>query len=604
MKEFIQLLGYVKKYKQYVALNILSNVLMAIFMVVSIPAVIPFFQILLDRQPPVVDKPDFSLSNLAEYVKYLYSDLILNSSKEEALTIVCIVLVVLFFMKNLFRYLSMFFMAFVRNGVTRDVRQAMFQKFIDLPFAFFSRERKGDLISRITTDVQEIENSILRVLETTFREPIVLIGSIAFMIYISPTLTLFVFVLLIFTIFIIGGVSRTLKKKSLRAQRMLGRLVSIVEESLGGMRIIKAFNAQRLQAGKFREENDSYRRLMNRILWRRDLSSPLSEFLGVSVVIVLLWYGSRQVFSGELAAETFFAFIVAFYYVINPAKAFAAAYYSIQKGLAAVERINEVMLIEDKIDEKPNAVPFADFRESIEFRNVSFSYPESETEVLKDVNLTIRKGQIIALVGSSGSGKSTLADLIPRFHDVKKGAILIDGVDIRDYRIHDLRARMGIVSQDAILFNDTIRNNIVFSTDEKSDHEVDQAARHAHADTFIAETEHGYDSVIGDRGMKLSGGQRQRLTIARALLNDPPILILDEATAALDSESERLVQDALEHVMRGRTSIIIAHRLSTIRHADAIYVMKEGRIVEHGTHEELQKLDGEYNKFVALQTFE
>lgn len=604
MKEFVQLLGYVKKYKQYVALNILSNVLMAIFMVVSIPAVIPFFQILLDREPPVVERPEFSISTLADYVKFQYSDLISNSSKEEALTVVCLVLVLLFLLKNVFRYLSMFFMAFVRTGVTRDVRQAMFQKFIDLPFAFFSGERKGDLISRITTDVQEIEHSILRVLETTFREPIVLIGSIAFMIYISPTLTVFVFVLLVFTIFIIGGVSRTLKKKSLRAQRMLGRLVSIVEESLGGMRIIKAFNAQRLQGTKFGQENDNYRHLMNRILWRRDLSSPLSEFLGVTVVIVLLWYGSRQVFSGELAAETFFAFIVAFYYVINPAKAFASAYYSIQKGLAAVDRINEIMSIEDRIVERPDALPFEEFRDAIEFRNVSFHYPESDVKVLKNVNLRINKGQIIALVGSSGSGKSTLADLIPRFHDVQDGAILIDGVDVRDYKLDQLRRCMGIVSQEAILFNDTIRNNIVFSSKNPSDEEIQRAARYANADQFIKETEAGYDTVIGDRGMKLSGGQRQRLTIARALLNDPPILILDEATAALDSESEKLVQDALEHVMRGRTSIIIAHRLSTIKHADAIYVMKEGEIVEHGTHEELQKLDGEYNKFVALQTFE
>jgi len=498
----------------------------------------------------------------------------------------------------------MFFMAFARNGVVRDLRKKLFDKYLDLPFAYFSNERKGDLISRITTDVQEIESSILRVLETTFREPIIIIGSVSFMLLISPKLTGFVFVLIIFTVFIIGGVSRTLRRKSRYAQDMLANIVSIVEESLGGIRIIKAFNGEKLQDSKFSEQNDGYMHLLTRILWRRDLSSPLSEFLGITVVVVLLWYGSKQVFSGELIAETFFAFLFAFYNVISPAKSFSSAYFFIQKGLASVDRLNEIYALENPISNAPDSQGIKEFNGAIEFQNVSFTYPGSEVRVLKDINLTIKKGQIVALVGSSGSGKSTLADLIPRFHDPTEGKILIDGLDVRKYVISDLREQIGVVSQEAILFNDTIRNNISFSEEAKDQNSIIKSAEYANAHEFILETEKGYDTVIGDRGMKLSGGQRQRLTIARALLKNPPILVLDEATAALDSESEKLVQDALEHVMTGRTSVIIAHRLSTIRHADTIFVLKEGRIVEQGTHDELLNRDGEYKKFVGLQAFD
>lgn len=603
MKEIRQLLGFVKDYKGYVALNIVSNILMALFMVVSIPALIPFLQILFDRSPAVVEPQEFSFGNLEPWVQYQFSQLLTNNTKEEALAMVCVALVAIFFFKNFFRYMSMFFMAFVRNGIVRDIRKRLFDRFLDLPFSYFSTERKGDLISRITADVQEIEFSILRVLETTFREPIVIIGSVGFMLVISPQLTLFVFALILFTVFIIGGISRSLRKKSRTAQNKLANIISVVEESLGGMRIIRAFNGSALQEDKFNVENESYRHHMLRIFWRRDLSSPLSEFLGVTVVVVLLWYGSKLVFNDQLGPETFFAFLFAFYNVISPSKSFSAAYYSIQKGLASMDRINEIMAAVNPIADKPDARPLKSFEDCIEFRNVTFRYPGSEVEVLKNINLKIRKGQIIALVGSSGSGKSTLADLVPRFHDPTSGSILIDGVDIRDYLVADLRNAMGIVSQEAILFNDTIRNNIQFSKEERPMDDVIKAAEYANALEFIEETEAGFDTEIGERGMKLSGGQRQRLTIARALLKNPPILILDEATAALDSESERLVQSALDHVMEGRTSIIIAHRLSTIRHADAIYVMKEGEIVEYGTHEELQEMDGEYNKFVRLQAF-
>ncbi len=601
MKEFLQIVGYLRNYKAPLFLSILMNVLMALFMVVSIPAVIPFFQILFDRVPQIAEMPELTLSNLEQYGNYKFSELIRIHGRNKALTWVCFVLVFLFFMKNLCRYLAMFFMAIVRNGIVRDIRQQLFSKYIGLPLSFYSGEKKGDLISRITTDVQEIEFSVLGMLQAIFREPVVIIGSIAFMIYVSPHLTLFAAALVAITVLIMGWIARTLKRKSLAAQRSIGSLVSTTEESLQGMRIIKGFNAQELQERKFAEENNRYRRLLTRILWRRDLSSPLSEFLGIVVVSVLLWYGSQRVFEQALSPEIFFAFLFAFFNVINPAKAFAQAYYHVQKGMGAMQRINEIIDIRSLDAEVKTEIPFPGFRDHIEFRNVSFRYSDTDTWVLQNINLRIGKGQVVALVGSSGSGKSTLADLVPRFHDVTEGTIFIDGVDIRKYARNSLREHMGIVSQEAILFNDTIRNNILFSTTGKTEDDIHMAARHANAHDFIMDTPNGYDTVIGDRGMKLSGGERQRLAIARALLKNPPILILDEATAALDSASERAVQEALEHVMEGRTSIVIAHRLSTIQHADRIFVLRDGVIVEQGTHEELTGSDGEYQKFLRLQ---
>ncbi|HLF64191.1 MAG TPA: ABC transporter ATP-binding protein [Saprospiraceae bacterium] len=602
MKEIAQIVGYLRGYKWPLFLSISSNILMALFVVVSIPTIIPFFQILFDRIPETpAERPDFSFGDLEDYAKYHFSTLIETRGRTGALTLVCIALVAVFFLKNFFRYMAMFFMAIVRNGIVTDMRQKLFGKYIDLPLAFFSGEKKGDLISRITTDVQEIEFSVLGMLQAVFREPIVIIGSIAFMIYISPSLTLFVAVLIAFTILVVGGISRTLKRKSLAAQRSIGNLVAISEESLQGIRIIKGFNAQELQEQKFAKESNAYRRLLTRILWRRDLSSPLSEFLGITVLSVLLWYGSQQVFKNDLTPEIFFAFLFAFFNVIDPAKNFSTAYYHIQKGMGAMHRINEILDLRDRIQQKPDAIAFSEFKQSIEFRNVSFRHKGSDTWALYNVNFKILKGQVVALVGSSGSGKSTLVDLIPRFHDVTDGEILIDGVNIKDYHLQSLRTQMGIVSQEAILFNDTIRNNIVFSSTGKTERDILDAARNAHAHGFITDAPQGYDTIIGDRGMKLSGGERQRLTIARALLKNPPILILDEATAALDSESERLVQEALERVMEGRTSVVIAHRLSTIQHADVIYVLKEGEIVESGTHGELLLRDGEYQKFIRLQ---
>ncbi len=606
MSSFWRLLGYLRNYRLLVSLNILSNILTAVFTVVSIPLLIPFLEILFERAYPVLEpvSPGWSAEQLRDYFYYRFSLLIQESGREHALTIICLSIVSTFFMKNLFRYLSLFFMAPVRNGVIRDIRSQIFNKLLVLPIAYFSEEKKGDLISRITGDVQEVEWSILNVLESVFREPLIIIGSLGLMVYISPQLTLFVLLLIFFTAFVIGGIGKTLKKPSALVQHKLGILVSLVEEALSGLRIIKGFNAEDYQNNKFQTENNDYRNVLTRLLWRRELSSPLSEFLGIGVVAVLLWYGSKQVFANDLAAETFLAFIYAFYSVIDPSKSLSKAYYNIQKGIAALNRVEHILDTQNPIHDPENPLPAPVFKESIHYRQVGFHYRNADEPVLTDIELHIPKGKVIALVGASGAGKSTLVDLLPRFYDVRSGSIQIDGEDIRQFRLKDLRKLMGIVSQEAILFNDTIYNNIVFGLPGVTQADVEHAARIAHAHDFIMATEKGYQTNIGDRGNKLSGGQRQRLTIARAILKNPPILILDEATSALDSESEKLVQEALVHLMKNRTSIIIAHRLSTIQHADEIIVMKQGRIIERGTHLSLlQNQQGEYHKLVELQAF-
>ncbi|MCB9264037.1 MAG: ABC transporter ATP-binding protein [Lewinellaceae bacterium] len=602
---FWRLMGYLRNYKANVALNVGSNILTAVFTAASIPLLVPFLEILFDRRQPVMERPEAitDIDSLTTSFNYYLSQLVLEQGKEAALAFVCVTILSAFFLKNLFRYLSLFFMAPVRNGIIRDIRQQLFDKVLILPLSYFSEERKGDLMSRVTSDVQEVEWSILNVLEAVFREPLIIIGALGFMLYVSPSLTVFVFVLMIFTAVVIGGIGRSLKRSSSVVQEKLGMLVSIVEEGLGGLRIIKGFNAEGYQREKFSKENNAYRRTLTRLLWRRDLSSPLSEFLGIATVAVLLWYGSRQVFDGRLAAETFLTFIFAFYNVIDPAKSLSKAVYNIQKGIAAMERVERVLDAEVSIREKSNALPAGSFRDKIEYRNVSFTYRADEGPVLQNINLEIPRGQVVALVGASGAGKSTLVDLLPRFYDVTQGSIYLDGRDIRDYQLHSLRHLMGIVTQEAILFNDTIYNNIVFGMEGVKQEDVERAARVANAHDFIMATEQGYNTNIGDRGGKLSGGQRQRLTIARAILKNPPILILDEATSALDSESEKLVQQALLELMKNRTSIVIAHRLSTIQHADEIVVMKDGHIIERGTHEALLRKAGEYQKLVELQAF-
>ena len=605
MRSFWRLMGYLRDYKSSVTLNVLSNILTAVFTAASIPLFIPFLEILFGREALVTEAPvwELSIDGVSASIKYQLSQVIVTQGREQALVYVCFGILSVFFLKNLFHYLSLFFMAPVRNGIIRDLRGQLFEKILTLPLSYFSDERKGDLMSRITADVQEVEWSILNVLEAVFREPLVIAGSLAFMLYVSPELTGFVFLLLIFTAVVIGGIGRTLRKSSTLVQEKLGTLVSIVEETLGGLRIIKGFNAEGYQRNKFSRENNEYRSILTRLLWRRDLASPMSEFLGIGVVAVLLWFGSRQVFSGAMRAETFLTFIFAFYNVIQPAKQFVRAIYNIQKGVSAMLRVEKLLDAESNIKEAPDAKAITGFNHSIEYRGVTFAYNPEEGKVLSDIWLEIPKGRVVALVGASGAGKSTLADLLPRFYDVAEGGILIDGTDIRQYKIRDLRALMGIVSQEAILFNDTIYNNIVFGLEGVSPDEVERAARIANAHEFIVATENGYQTNIGDRGNKLSGGQRQRLTIARAVLKNPPILILDEATSALDSESEKLVQSALVELMKNRTSIVIAHRLSTIQHADEIVVMKDGRVLERGGHAALLEQDGEYRKLVALQGF-
>lgn len=602
---FWRLLGYMRNYKAYVGLNIFSNIMTALFTALSIPLLVPFLEILFDRRELITQQPEvaWDIEGATASFNYYISQLIINEGKEAALVFVCVAILSVFLLKNLFRYLSLFFMAPVRNGIIRDLRAQMFDKVLALPLAYFSEERKGDLMSRMTSDVQEVEWSILNVLEAVFREPLIIFGALGFMVYVSPALTGFVFLLMIFTGVVIGGIGRRLKKKSAEVQNRLGNLVSILEEGLGGLRIIKGFNAEHYQKEKFRVENDGYRYSLTRLLWRRDLASPLSEFLGIGTVAVLLWYGSRQVFSGQLDAETFLTFIFAFYNVIDPAKKLSKAVYNVQKGVGAMQRMETLLDAPVDIKDTPKALPLTNFQDGIEYQNVTFSYRKDEGPVLKNINLNLPKGKVVALVGASGAGKSTLADLLPRFYDVTDGQVLIDHKNIRDYKLRDLRNLMGIVSQDAILFNDSIYNNIVFGLEGVTQEAVIAAAKAANAHDFITASEQGYQTNIGDRGSKLSGGQRQRLTIARAILKNPPILILDEATSALDSESEKLVQKALLELMKNRTSIVIAHRLSTIQHADEIIVMRDGEIIERGTHETLLSKDGEYQKLVELQAF-
>jgi ABC-type multidrug transport system fused ATPase/permease subunit len=600
MEGLWRLLSRIKHYKKSFILSIVSNILLSVFTVISVPLLIPFFSILFDRvpsQPVVPAGNDFN-----EWIKYYMSDLILRYGKENALLYICLTIVIVIFLKNLFRYLSLYFMAPLRFGIIYDLRKQIFNKFLELPLSYYSNERKGALMASMTLDVQEVEWSILNVIEAIFKSPIVIAGSIFLMVYINAGLTLFVLILVVIAGVIIGKIVSSLKKESGDVQEMVANLSAHLEETIGGLRVIKGFNAEPYQREKFEKENTTFRNLLTKVINRRDSASPLSEFLGVTVVSILLWYGSHMVFKNELQPETFFAFVLAFYQVIEPAKSLSSAYVNIQKGLAALERIDKILATKNEIVSKPDALQKNTIESSIIFDNVSFKYKDNTYHALDKVSVNISKGQIVALVGSSGAGKSTFVDLLPRFYDVSEGSIKIDNIDIRDIEITKLRDLFGIVTQDAILFHDSITNNISFGGDYSSD-EIKQAAIVANAHDFIEALPHGYETSIGDRGLKLSGGQRQRLTIARAVLRNPPILILDEATSALDSESEKLVQDALHKLMQNRTSFVVAHRLTTIQQADIILVMENGTIVQSGKHHELMEKDGLYKKFVEMQSF-
>jgi subfamily B ATP-binding cassette protein MsbA len=605
MKDILRIIRLIAPWWRRVAASIAANLVSAIFAVASIAMVIPFLRILFGSERAGEPSGPLQLNreSLSEWFNYGFSTLITTFGEQQALIILCLGVVVAFLLKNIFYYLALWFLAPARAGILRDLRGKLYSHLLILPLSFFSRRKKGDLMARTTSDVQEVEWSILHGFELFFREPVSVIFFLTTLLVISPRLSLFVFILLPLAGVIIGRIGRSLRKRSGKAQALMGQLLSTVEESISGLRIIKAFNAIPYSTHRFRTMNRRYTRLLIAITRRSDLSAPLSEFLGVIILVVILWFGGKMVLSEtvNLGPEVFITYLVIFSQMINPAKNLTTAWYQVQKGSASLERIEEILKEQEVITEKQDAIGISELRRGIEFSDVDFSYGEGP--VLQQINLDIPRGSVIALVGPSGAGKSTLADLLPRFHDVSGGELLIDGLPIQDYRIDQVRALMGIVSQDTILFNDSVHNNIAFGRLDYSREEVSQAARMANAEEFILQMEQGYDTVIGDRGVKLSGGQRQRLSIARALLRNPPVLILDEATSALDTLSERLVQEAIDRILSERTVLVIAHRLSTIRHADRIIVMERGRIVEQGTHEELLINKGLYHRLHELQSF-
>lgn len=605
MKGLYKLLKrFLPPYKGYIFLNILFNLLGAVFGAFQLAALKPVLDVLFGIQP-IIPKPanwSFDFNNLANNLTYLIGEIIQSYGKQRALFYLGLFIVSMVILKVGFTYFASFVMVPVRNGIVCDIRNQIYHKILSLPIGFFSDERKGDIIARTTGDVQEIDNSIFNSVEMLFKDPMIILISLIAMIFMSWSLTLFVLLLLPVVGYLIGKVGKSLKKPSMRGQNKMGELLSTIEESLSGLRIIKAFNAEMKMKKVFARQNDEYYHIMNSLMWRRYLAHPMSEMLGTMVIVIVLWYGGGLVLSnsGSLSPGSFITYLVFFYSIINPAKSFSTSLYSVQKGLASMERIDMILLAENNIINKPDAISVNEFNHNIEYRNVSFKYID-ET-VLKNVNLTIEKGKTIALVGQSGSGKSTFVDLLPRFWDIQAGSILVDGVDIRDYKITDLRGLMGNVNQDPILFNDSFYNNISFGMETATLEEVIAAAKVANAHEFIITSPNGYQTNIGDRGGKLSGGQRQRISIARAVLKNPPILILDEATSALDTESEKLVQEALENLMMNRTSIVIAHRLSTIKKADLICVFHEGEIRERGTHDELLSIKhGIYKKLHSMQ---
>ena len=607
MGYFKDILKYEKKYRKFTVLNIVFNILYALFNVLSVLAFIPVLNILFGADKKVIIKPNYQgITNIGNYLEnsfnYFISQKIVNDGEANVLFFICILCLSLFFFKNLFRYLAAYAITFLRTGIVKDLRDNLYHKIVELHIAYFSEKRKGDIIARMTSDVQEVESSILSSIQTIVREPLTVIISIAIMLFMSVKLTLFVFVLLPVSGFIISSISKKLKSNSAKAQKETGNFLSFIEETLTGLRIIKGFNAESVIEKKFNNSTTKFKQLTTSVFHRQSLASPMSEFLGSATIIAILWYGGSEVLAetSSLEAGKFLGYIVLFYTVLNPIKLITSTFYNIQKGEASAERIITVLNTENSIKDKENALVKKEFSHKIEFKNISFKYKDDY--VLKDFSLTINKGETVALVGQSGSGKSTLANLITRFYDVNKGDVIIDDNNIKNISKKSLRDLMGIVSQDSILFNDSIVNNIKLGTQNATDTAVLEAAKIANADEFIQNLPEKYQTNIGDSGNTLSGGQKQRLSIARAVLKNPPIMILDEATSALDTESEQLVQVALEKMMQNRTSLVIAHRLSTIQKANKIVVLKKGKIVEQGKHEELLAKKGEYFKLVNMQS--
>lgn len=612
MKNFTGIFSYLRGYWRYGVLNIVCNLFATFFSLFSISMLIPFLDLLFMKKEsdyaenlangiPVLK---ISAQSLIDNFNYYLTEMVVTEGKMKALSLICVMVVSVIFLKNVFRYAAMYFIAPIRNGVVKDLRNSIFSKVLVLPLSYYNEERKGDILARMTNDVTDIEWSVMQSLEMFFRDPVTIICFLGALIFLSPQLTLLVLILLPITGLIIGNVGKSLKRTSFKGKEKMGVILSLMEETLSGLRIITAFNGQDKAKANFFRENESYNKLSIRAYRKTDLASPLSEFLGVSVLVIIMYFGGKLVLEKEsLSASVFIGFIAIFSQLIPPVKSITTAYYNIMKGLASGERINKILKADISINDCDHPITVGEFREKIEYRDVSFSYESKGNEVLNKINLTIQKGKTIAIVGQSGSGKSTLADLLPRFYDTSSGEILIDGNPIKKIRLHDLRKWMGIVTQESILFNDTVFGNIAFGSESASEEEVIRAAKIANAHDFIIQMEKGYQTGIGDRGVKLSGGQRQRLSIARAVLKNPQILILDEATSALDIESERLVQQALDNLLQNRTSLVIAHRLSTIRHADEIIVLHQGQIAERGKHDELLSKGGVYKKLYDMQAF-
>ncbi len=610
MKKLFSALKYIKNYKGNTALNILFNIIFALFSAGTLGLIVPFLELLFKNDISNIalliekGKPAFSFSSayLKEATNFYLASMVIAKGKAGALIFICIIGFLMTLIKNISRYMAMFFIAPIRNGVVRDLRNKMHQKALQLPLSYYSDEKKGDLMSRMTTDVMEIEWSIMQTLEMIFREPLTVIIILTGMLLVSVQLTGYMMILLPFAALFIALISKSLKGASRRAKETLGSLISLIEETLGSIKVIKAFNAEKHLQEKFKTTNEKFYKQSVRVYRQTDIGSPLSEVVVTAILMLVLFIGGTMVFKGELEPSLFIFYFILASQLVPPIKQLTQAYNNIQKGIASEERINKILDANMEIHEIANPKEIKNLNSTIEYKNVSFMYhKEGVGYVLKDVNLKIAKGKTIALVGQSGSGKTTMADMLPRFYDTDKGEVLIDGQNIKDISIKSLRSIIGVVTQESILFNDSIYNNIVFGIEGKTEAQVIEAAKKANAHEFIAEMPNGYHTNIGDRGSKLSGGQKQRINIARAVLKNPDILILDEATSALDTESEKLVQDALQKLMHSRTSIVIAHRLSTIISADEIIVMSKGEIVERGNHQQLLALNGQYKKLCDMQ---